>query len=90
MVQCSAQSSCPHGEWFHLECKGLQEKDISDEDWWCSPECQIYSIFCCKVNKNTKQWIGCSSEKNCLKGEWFHIECTGLKKLPSEYLGNRC
>ena len=39
MVQCE-NGQCPNGEWFHLECLMLEEDDLPDGDWFCTPQCE--------------------------------------------------
>lgn len=39
MVYCNNRN-CENGTWFHLECIGLEEDDVTDEDWFCSEECR--------------------------------------------------
>ncbi|KAJ8300508.1 hypothetical protein KUTeg_022027 [Tegillarca granosa] len=39
MVKCSS-SLCNRGTWFHITCIGLDQKEVPDDDWWCSDVCQ--------------------------------------------------
>ena len=82
MIECSGQRKCPNGHWFHLKCVGVSPDNVPDDDWWCSDQCKQYSVFCCKRNIPDAIWIGCSSEKKCVKGEWFHLSCYNLNSIP--------
>lgn len=39
MVYCN-NPNCEKGTWFHLECIGMEEDDVTDDDWFCSEECR--------------------------------------------------
>ena len=40
MVYC-CNTDCPRGSWFHLECLGLEQDDVTDNEWYCCEECKI-------------------------------------------------
>ncbi|XP_070547020.1 uncharacterized protein [Ptychodera flava] len=83
MIECSALSQCRSGRWYHVDCIGLDIDGISDDDWFCSPECEKSSIFCfCKTQKDDEEWIGCSRKFWCPNGEWFHQSCVGVTECP--------
>ncbi len=84
MVQCS-NPRCTNGRWFHYTCIGIgddEEEDVDDilnDDWWCSPECAQYSIFCiCNKSQPDQELIECYRGANCLKSRKYHISCIGL------------
>lgn len=39
MIYCN-NPNCEKGTWFHLECIGMEEDDVTDDDWFCSEECR--------------------------------------------------
>lgn len=39
MVFCN-NAGCEKGLWFHLECLGLEEDEVTDDNWFCSEECR--------------------------------------------------
>lgn len=39
MVYCNNRN-CEKGTWFHLECLGMEEDDVTDDDWFCFEECR--------------------------------------------------
>lgn len=39
VVYCN-NPNCEKGTWFHLECIGMEEDDVTDDDWFCSEECR--------------------------------------------------
>ncbi|XP_052217447.1 uncharacterized protein LOC127835183 [Dreissena polymorpha] len=75
-IECSSTMSCPT-RWFHKDCVDVPD-GAEDDDWWCSPECQArgLSAYCCGKQLEST-WIRCSSEADCVRGEWFHTVCVG-------------
>lgn len=39
MFYCN-NPNCEKGTWFHLECIGMEEDDVTDDYWFCSEECR--------------------------------------------------
>ncbi|XP_053403746.1 uncharacterized protein LOC123554765 isoform X2 [Mercenaria mercenaria] len=39
LIECENES-CEFGQWFHLDCKGLDEDDLP-ETWYCCHECEL-------------------------------------------------
>jgi hypothetical protein len=42
MIACE-HSDCPHGEWFHFSCVGLDARSRPRGEWHCSAECKAAS-----------------------------------------------
>ena len=40
MIYCN-NSECKEGSWFHLECLGMEEEDVPEDDWFCSESCKV-------------------------------------------------
>lgn len=39
MIYC-CNSHCEKGSWFHLECLGITEDEVPENDWFCSDDCR--------------------------------------------------
>ena len=39
MIECSGVN-CPGNNWYHLECIGMEEEDVPDDDYYCSDQCR--------------------------------------------------
>jgi len=48
MIECSGYR-CPGDNWFHLECLGLDQDDVPDDDFYCSEGCRKRRAYkyCC-------------------------------------------
>lgn len=80
MIDCSG-INCPGNNRFHLECRGMEEDDAPDEDFYCSEECQkcrIYGYCTCHEDLEEFEPMVACDNKNC-RLEWFHYKCVGLE-----------
>ena len=75
--------SFPGDNWFHLECLGLDQDDVLDDDFYCSEDCKKRRAYkyCCNVDLK-EPIVACYND--CCKTEWFHMKCVGLKKAPGK------
>jgi hypothetical protein len=78
IIECSGYR-CPGDNWFHLECLGLDQDDVLDDDFYCSEGCKKRRAYkyCCNVDLK-EPMVTCDND--CCKTEWFHMKCVGLKK----------
>nr|XP_022309155.1 uncharacterized protein LOC111114903 [Crassostrea virginica] len=84
MIDCSG-INCPGNNRFHLECIGMEEDDVPDEDFYCSEECQkrrIYRYCTCHEDLGEFEPMVACDNKNC-RLEWFHYKCVGLENAPA-------
>ncbi|XP_063967273.1 uncharacterized protein LOC135156975 [Lytechinus pictus] len=77
MVLCHAKT-CEHA-WFHLECVGLDKAPNSEDDWYCSKECEnsgsyIY-CFCHMKQPAGVNMVQCHLADQCKKYVWYHQDC---------------
>ncbi len=86
MVKCSSHD-CPFGQWFHIQCIGLEALPSTLEDWYCSTECKEtkQSEFCkCKKQRDEdgQPVILCALGAECEGGMKFHLDCVNLETVP--------
>ena len=78
MVQCCREDKCPHGEWFHINCVGMEEDEVPDGkgDWFCTEHCEA-------VFQNRLQICKCKSKYN---DEDELLICVNAKCNGGQYL----
>jgi len=81
MIQC-CNHKCP-GEWFHLQCVGLQVAPVGD--WFCDEDCRdsggyIYCVCHSRKGREDRLMLKCALGGDCTRREKYHRTCIGANQ----------